>query len=169
MAFCSPPHRLAALEACGPGLKELTLHGAVPLNGAVADAMRVRCPQLARFTLNHEYERSDVLPVAGGPAPPEYHSGCVQLLTLCGPRLRELRLLDVQRWQTMSYMALQWCTALTSLELQAGWREPDDYNWVSPAYSCNGGRQQSVACRREIKYDSVRLQAMEKACLHLAT
>ncbi len=49
----------------------------------------------------------------------EYHLGCVQLLTLCGPRLTELRLLGVQRWQASSYMFLRWCTALTKLELEA--------------------------------------------------
>ncbi len=55
----------------------------------------------------------------------EYHLGCLQLLTLCGPRLRELQLQGVQRWQGMSFRALRRCTALVSLELVASWSNLD--------------------------------------------
>ncbi len=93
----------------------------MPLSGAVAEAVEACCPQLACLGL--ELRRHSRPPVADW-SPEEadaYHLGCVQLLTLCGPRLRELHLLGVHRWQPMSYMALRRCTALVRLEMQVGW------------------------------------------------
>lgn len=51
----------------------------------------------------------------------EYHYGYSLLLTLCGPRLRELHMsgLEAERWPALSYMALRQCTALTKLVMEA--------------------------------------------------
>ncbi len=118
---CLPFRRLAALEACSScPLVDLRLEGAVPLSGAVAEAVEACCPQLARLTLDHQISSRPVREALRGEAASEYHYGCVQLLTLCGPRLRELRLRGVQCWQPMSYMALRRCTALVTLELEVG-------------------------------------------------
>ncbi len=119
--YCLPARRLAALEACSScPLVDLTLGGAVPLSGAVAEAVEACCPQLARLTLDHGVLSWPLHKALRGEEASEYHYGCSQLLSQCGPRLRELRLLGVQCWQPMSYMALRRCTALVSLELQAG-------------------------------------------------
>ncbi len=118
-----PTCRLAVLEACcACPVATLALEGAVPLSGATATAVDACCPHLSALRIEHEKKHP----------PPEwevqlttnigYQLGCIQLLALCGPRLRELRLLGVHRWQALSYMALNRCTALVSLELQAGWR-----------------------------------------------
>ncbi len=121
--------RLAALEAFSrcPSLTRLELRGAVPHSGATAGAVEACCPRLTHLVLDHPKDsptpelQGDVQTAA------VYHLGCVQLLTLCGPRLTELRLLGVQRWQPSSYMALGRCTALTSLTLEAGFRRPNEY------------------------------------------
>ncbi len=89
----------------------------MPLSGAVAEAVEACCPQLARLAL--DYDRVSRHEALRGEEASEYDYGCVQVLCLCGPRLRELRLLGVKCWQPLSYMALRRCTALTSLELGA--------------------------------------------------
>ncbi len=113
--------RLAALEACSEcPLQLLELQGAVPLSGAVAEAVAACCPHLSNLVLDHQRlsRPSDAVPARGAVA--EYDYGCGQLLTLCGPRLRGLTLLGVHHWKALSYMALRRCTALTSLALDAG-------------------------------------------------
>ncbi len=112
--------RLAALEACQScPLSRLELRGAVPLSGAVAEAVEACCPQLDCIHVQHDCPHSWV--ERTGEAAAAYNGGCVQLLTLCGPRLRELRLLEVHGWQPVSYMSLRRCTALVSLELDTRW------------------------------------------------
>ncbi len=111
----------------------------MPLSGATATAVDACCPHLSALRIEHEKKHP----------PPEwevqlttnigYQLGCIQLLALCGPRLRELRLLGVHRWQALSYMALNRCTALVSLELEAGWRparylRQDDEDFVPEQY-----------------------------------
>ncbi len=116
------PRRLAALGACSPcPLSRLELRAAVPLSGAVAEAVEACCPQLDCLTLDAKYGRHMQEALRGEEAS-EYHLGCVQLLTLCGPRLQRLSLLlqKFHHWQPLSYMALRRCTALVSLELEAG-------------------------------------------------
>ncbi len=107
--------RLAALEACsGSPLTLLELEGAVPLSGAVAEAVAAHCPRLSSLALDlWQLSRpSDVVT--------EYDYGCGQLLTLCGPRLYGLCLVGVNHWNALSYMALRRCTALKELELDVG-------------------------------------------------
>ncbi len=114
--------RLAALEACsGCPLSRLELQDDVPLSGATAEAVEACCTQLSGLHLTDVLCR---LPPEGprrGAAAAEYHYGYSQLLTLCGPRLRELCLtgMGTEHWRALSYMALRRCTALTRLELQA--------------------------------------------------
>ncbi len=123
------PRRLAALAACsGCPLTRLELHGAVPLSEAVAEAVHACCPQLASLCLDHQtllpaYVFRGAKPDGG---PEAYHHGCVRLLELCGPRIRCLQLRGVYGWRTMSYMALRHCTALTQLEMEAGFRSCKD-------------------------------------------
>ncbi len=115
------PCRLAALEACsGNPLTRLVLQGAVPLRGAVAEAIAACCPHLTNLVLNYRKLSgpSDAVPAKEAEA--EYDHGCVQLLTLCGPRLRGLTLLGVPHWKALSYTALRSCTALKRLALHAG-------------------------------------------------
>ncbi len=119
--LCNTCRRLAALEACSRfPLTHLVLEGAVPLSGAVAEAVAACCPNLSSLELNHlKLSRlSDAVPAKEAEA--ECDHGCSQLLTLCGPRLRELQLWGVPHWKAASYMALLWCTALKGLELDAG-------------------------------------------------
>lgn len=109
------------LEACsGCPVTKLVLEGAVPVSSVVAEAVQARCPQLSTLHLAHRTlnRRADAPPQ--GQAATEYEYGCVQLLTLCGPRLAELRLLGVQHWMALPYMALRRCTALTTLAVDAG-------------------------------------------------
>ncbi len=117
-----PTCRLAALEECSAcPVAALTLEGAVPLSGATATAVDACCPHLSALCIEHDKDRHPSEWEVQLSTNAAYHLGCVQLLTLCGPRLRELRLLGVHRWQALSYMALNRCTALVSLKLQAGW------------------------------------------------
>ncbi len=135
--------RLAALEACSScPLSRLELWGAVPLSAAVAEAVEARCPQLSYLYLNL-FNWSSVEPPEEVAS--EHHHGCVQLLTLCGPRLRELHLLGVSDWQPLSYVALRRCTALVSLQLSANWdssckiRTPSDGGYGSGVVGCRTG------------------------------
>ncbi len=119
------PCRLAALEACcASTLTRLELEGAVPLSGAVAEAVATRCPHLSKLVLNYRKlsRPTDAVPARGAAA--GYNYGSSQLLTLCGPRLRVLQLSGVHHWKAASYTALLRCTALTALVLDAG-VEPD--------------------------------------------
>ncbi len=51
----------------------------------------------------------------------------MQLLILCGPRLDSLQLMGgVQHWPSVTFTALRHCTALTALELEAGFKEQTD-------------------------------------------
>ncbi len=114
-------HRLTVLEACsGCPLASLFLEGAVPVSSVVAEAVQACCPQLSTLHLAHRTlnRRADAPPQ--GQAAADYECGCVQLLTLCGPRLTELRLLGVQHWLALPYRALRRCTALTTLAVDAG-------------------------------------------------
>ncbi len=121
MHLPTPVRRLAVLEACsGCPLTRLELQGAVPLSGPVAEAVDTCCPQLSGLCLNHRAFPGPSKAVPGSEAATVYDYGCGQLLTLCGPRLRELQLLGVHCWHALSYMALQRCTALTGLVLEAG-------------------------------------------------
>lgn len=114
--------RLAALEACsGCPLSRLELEGAVPLTGASAEAIEAFFPQLSSLVLDHMKSRRELGRQPTEEEEAEYHFGCAHLLTLCGPRLKELQLFGVQRWQASSYMFLRRCTALTKLDLEAGW------------------------------------------------
>ncbi len=97
----------------------------MPVSRVVAEAVEARCPQLSSLRLNHGARPPGLsAAVPGGEAATEYHHGCVQLLTLCGPRLRELRLVGVHDWRDLSYMAMRNCTALTALVLEAGESDP---------------------------------------------
>ncbi len=109
------------LEGCSRcPLTHLVLEGAVPLSGAVAEAVAAHCPHLSMLQLDHRQlsRPSDAVPTAEAAA--EYDHGCSQLLTLCGPRLQVLQLSGVHHWKAASYMALGSCTALTTLVLDAG-------------------------------------------------
>ncbi len=127
------PRRLAALAACSfCPLTCLELHGAVPLSEAVAEAVHACCPQLASLCLDrrkYEWRLTSLAGTAVVPRPhhlqvPEpYRLGCVRLFQRCGPHLRELQLRRLYGWQASSYEALLYCTALASLQLEAGWRE----------------------------------------------
>ncbi len=122
--FLCSTRRLAALEACsGRPLTRLELEGAVPLSGAVAETVATCCPQLEGLRLVHKPTGALADGAPSEEEAFEYDYGCGQLLTLCGPRLRGLQLLGVHHWQALSYMAMRRCTALTSLELEAGLRE----------------------------------------------
>ncbi len=119
---------MAALEACSVrSLPKLTLWGTVPITGATAEAMEACCWDLTHLALDlYQYDWPTEPGSQGSEDAAEYHLGCVQLLTLCGPRLRELRLLGgVHQWQPSAFLALRRCTALTRLELKAGWRDPN--------------------------------------------
>ncbi len=93
----------------------------MPLGAPMAEAVAAHCPQLSGLHLKGV--RCGLPPE--GPrraeAAVEYHYGYSQLLTLCGPRLRELCVTGMgqERWPTLSYMALRRCTALTKLEIEA--------------------------------------------------
>ncbi len=114
------------LHACSPcHVSRLELRGAVPhssVSRATAEAVQACCPHLTSLNLDHmiasgngsHYEAVPPREAASG-----YHDGCVQLLTLCGPRLTYLRLHGVHHWQPPSYMAVRHCTALTWLDFEA--------------------------------------------------
>ncbi len=86
----------------------------------MAEAVATCCPHLSNLVVDHRKlsRPSDAVP--RGEAASEYDYGCGQLLTLCGPRLRELQLTGVHHWKALSYMALRRCTALKGLALDAG-------------------------------------------------
>ncbi len=137
-----PTYRLAVLEACRacPSLTCLRLEGNVPMSGATALAVEACLPHLDSLCLSNTGDYIRASPPAGQRRfdAAEYDAGCVQLLTLCGPRLRELQLLGgCNRWAAVSWMAVQSCTALTRLELEAGWRDPEDED--APG-TCNIGQ-----------------------------
>lgn len=78
--------------------------------------------------LNHEGDEND-LPQGDrdGEAASKYYFGAMQLLTLCGPRLKDLRLCGgVQQWPAVAFQALSMCTALRHLQLEAGPKECDE-------------------------------------------
>ncbi len=108
-------------------MTDLVLEGAVPLSGAVAEAVAACCPNLSYLSLDHwQLSRlSDAVPAREAAA--EYDTGCVQLLTLCGPRLHLLLLQNVHHWKAAAYMPILRCTALERLELDVG---------VPPESSC---------------------------------
>ncbi len=94
----------------------------MPLSGAVASAVAGALPCLTHLGLDYEGREND-LPQGqrDGEAASEYYYGAIQLLTLCGPRLRELHLCGgVQQWPMVAFQALGLCTALTLLKLEAG-------------------------------------------------
>ncbi len=136
------PCRLAALEACSAcPVATVALEGAAPLSGATAMAVDACCPHVSALRIEHDKDAEASEWEHHLESDAGYLLGCVQLLTLCGPRLRELRLLGVYHTHALSYMALNRCTALVSLELEAGWRaakelHPDD----EPAYEYCVGR-----------------------------
>ncbi len=109
------------LDACSPcHVSRLELRGAVPHSRATAKAVQACCPHLTSLDLDHKassHPEVEVFPPREAAA--GYHDGCVQLLTLCGPRLTELRLHGVHHWQPPSYMAVRHCTALMRLDLKA--------------------------------------------------
>ncbi len=111
------------LEALsGSPVTSLTMSGGVPLSGAIASAVASCLPNLKGLALVFRWEEND-LPHGDPNAEPasQYFYGAMQLLTLCGPRLRELGLVGgVRHWPGMTFQALRCCTALTLLEVEAG-------------------------------------------------
>ncbi len=126
---CVP--RLAALDALsGSPVTTVAMSGGVPLSRAVATAVASALPSLVGLRFSFEWEEND-LPQGhpNGEAASQYYYGAMQLLTLCGPRLRELQLLGgVEHWPAVAFQALRECTALTRLEVEAGraWTEYKD-------------------------------------------
>ncbi len=127
MAMCA--RRLAALQALGGSpVTQLVMSGGVPLSRAVASAVANAFPSLVNLFLRFLCDDND-LPQGDrhGDAAAQYYYGAIQLLALCGPRLRELELLGgVQQWPTVAFQALRECTALTRLEVEAGYGDTDD-------------------------------------------
>ncbi len=124
-SLCTPSdRRLAVMQALsGSPVPALTLIGGVPLSLAVAEAVHSSLPSLKELVLDFAWREND-LPAGRGDEDEDvaqYYYGAMQLLTLCGPRLTDLRLLGgVQDWPALAFQALRQCTALTSLQMEAG-------------------------------------------------
>ncbi len=111
---------MEALSGCPA--TTLLLMGGVPLSGAVASAVAGSLPCLTSLSLNFGWAAND-LPQGESDtgAASEYYYGAMQLLALCGPRLRELQLCGgVQHWPALAFQALRHCTALANLRVEAG-------------------------------------------------
>ncbi len=120
--------RLTALgSVSGCPVTDLRLSGGVPLSSAVASAVASLVPGMSNLCLYFQEPEND-LPQGDrdGEQASKYYFGAIQLLTLCGPRLRKLGLWGgVQHWPGMTFQALSLCTALRELELEAGSGEFD--------------------------------------------
>ncbi len=105
----------------GCPVSALTLSGGVPLSDRLATMIDTSLPNLKDLSIcpywyAHDFTDEDP---NWGPAA-QYFYGAMQLLSLCGPRLRELRLTHGVQWPALAFQALQKCTGLTTLALEAG-------------------------------------------------
>lgn len=117
------PRRLAVLNAIrGHPIPTITISGSIPTTVAVADAMADACSHLQKLTIVYPPWYNDLPPENGGDVGANaYAAGVVQLLTVVGPRLREMRVTrSAPHWTAEAYEALRHCTGLTSLTLEAG-------------------------------------------------
>ncbi len=127
------PRRLAALAACsGCLLSRLELWGAVPVSGALAEALAGCCPHLACLCLDLSQSHVPQEGEASRAAAAECPNSVMQLLERCGPQLRALRLYGVRSLPPLSYDSLRVCTALAELELDAARCNP--FTRFNPAY-----------------------------------
>ncbi len=111
---------LAAVPSGGL-VSTLALSGGVPLSERLATVIDSTFPNLTQLSIYSYWEENDL--TDGDPnaeAASEYYYGAMQLLTLCGPRLRELLLTHGVQWPTVAFRALRKCTGLTGLTLEAG-------------------------------------------------
>ncbi len=127
----SPDCRMAALYACDSyPLPALGLYGAIPHSRRLSVAVAAACPHLTSLTLRYSNPNTtDDGPCEPGveQLSPEGGEAVRALLTLSGPRLRELTMTNgAHRWPAECFAALALCTALTKLELQAGSRDVDN-------------------------------------------
>ncbi len=123
--------RLAVLDAIRSfPLPHLELIGVVPISVAVADALAACCQHLTMLTV--DCDRVDQqLPDDQQEGPGSYQAGIPLLLSLLGPRLRELAVLGgAQHWPTEAWGALRHCTGLTSLAVEAGVGETEDRDGI---------------------------------------
>ncbi len=122
------PRSLAVLDAVHDcPITSLDLVGGVPLSVAVSTAIGAHCQQLKTLIIDHN-EWASELAYGAEEAP---HSSCaagvVRLLTDVGPRLRELEVLrSAHHWPAEAWGALRHCTGLTSLAVEAGWKDAND-------------------------------------------
>ncbi len=118
------------MEACsniGHHIPSLKLAGAIPHNTTISNAVAAALPHLVHIKLQY------VTAVLLGYIPlaetkqevqAEYGRAVAALLSLVGPRLRALEATgSTHFWPPECFAALQQCTALTSLQLEAGRRE----------------------------------------------
>ncbi len=131
---------MALLRACAchrrVALRSLNLVGDVPLSVKAAEAVAAACPQLTSLSLDcaswHDCtagaeERRQGDEQGQGQQEAARGSCClgvVQLLSCVGPRLRQLEVLrSAHHWPAEAWGALRHCTGLTSLAVEAGWRD----------------------------------------------
>ncbi len=113
---------MLAAAPCSCAVSTLTLSGGVPLSDDLAAMIDSTFPSLENLNIYPHWKENDLMDgdPNGGPAA-QYCYGILQLLTLCGPRLRRLQLIDgVQQWPAVAFQALRKCTGLTMLALEAG-------------------------------------------------
>ncbi len=103
-------------------VSSLALTGGVPLSERLAAMVDSTFPTLENLAFYSYWEENDLTDGdPNGARAGQYYYGAMQLLTLCGPRLRKLQLSEgVQQWPTVAFQALHKCTGLTTLELEAG-------------------------------------------------
>ncbi len=133
-AMC--PRRLTVLDACSGAsgtIRSLQLAGVIPHSTTLSAAVAAALPHLARIKLQYvsavrygpeaDEDVMDFLPYAEDEEEVRegYCMAVAALLSLVGPRLRALEATgSAHFWPPECFAALQQCTALTSLQLEAG-------------------------------------------------
>ncbi len=123
--YC-PLRRLAVLYACAPyPLPKLVLRGGIPHSKQLSVAMAAACPQLTHLDLSYADNPDLQAEECDQQDDHSYGEAIKGLLALSGPQLLKLSVIGrSHNWPTDCFSALQRCTALTSLELEAGFWDP---------------------------------------------